>query len=214
MVLTVLPSLEIDSWTYESISNIVKKVLNINKKPLVLIDGVAGSGKTTLAVIIADIINANLVHIDDVCWNADPIHYDAEMLDGIINPWFNGNNVSYKPTGWIKENRIGSIEIDPNKALVIEGMGVCRKTLREIATYSIWLDIESELARNRLVRRDIASGADGGTLESITKFADWWDSLLIPFLIEEKPWKYVNLIVSGSKSDLVSNNFLVHVIRD
>ena len=214
MVLTVLPSLEIDSWIYESLSNIVKRVLNINKKPLVLIDGVAGSGKTTLAVIIADIINANLVHIDDVCWNADPIHYDAEMLDGIINPWFNGNNVSYKPTGWIKENRIGSIEIDPNKALVIEGMGVCRKTLREIATYSIWLDIESELARNRLVRRDIASGADGGTLESITKFADWWDSLLIPFLIEEKPWKYVNLIVSGSKSDLVSNNFLLHVIRD
>jgi len=214
MVLTVLPSLEIDSWTYESLSNIVKRVLNINKKPLVLIDGVAGSGKTTLSVIIADIINANLVHIDDVCWNADPIHYDVEMLDGIINPWFNGNNVSYKPTGWIKENRIGSIEIDPNKALVIEGMGVCRKTLREIATYSIWLDIESELARNRLVRRDIASGADGGTLESITKFADWLDSLLIPFLIEEKPWKYVNLIVSGSKSDLVSNNFLVHVIRD
>ena len=55
MVLTVLPSLEIDSWTYESLSNIVKRVLNINKKPLVLIDGVAGSGKTTLAVIIADI---------------------------------------------------------------------------------------------------------------------------------------------------------------
>jgi len=214
MVLTVLPSLEIDSWTYESLLSIVKKILNINQKPLVLIDGVAGSGKTTLAVIIADIINANLVHIDDVCWNADPIHYDDEMLDGIINPWFNGNNVSYKPTGWIKENRIGSIEIDPNKALVIEGMGVCRKTLREVATYSIWLDIESEFARNRLVRRDIASGADGGTLESITKFADWFDSLLIPFLIEEKPWKYVNLIVSGSESDLVSNNFLVHIIKD
>ena len=93
-------------------------------------------------------------------------------------------------------------------------MGVCRKTLREVATYSIWLDIESEFARNRLVRRDIASGADGGTLESITKFADWFDSLLIPFLIEEKPWKYVNLIVSGSESDLVSNNFLVHIIKD
>ena len=214
MILTALPSLEIDSWTYESLSSIVKKILNINQKPLVLIDGVAGSGKTTLAVIITDIINANLVHTDDVCWNTDPIHYDGEMLDGIINPWLNGNNVSYKPTGWIKENRIGSIEIDPNKALVIEGIGVCRKTLREVGTYSIWLDIELEFARNRLVRRDIASGADGGTLESITKFADWLDSLLIPFLIEEKPWKYVNLIVSGSESDLVSNNFLVHIIKD
>jgi hypothetical protein len=87
-------------------------------------------------------------------------------------------------------------------------MGACRKTLREVATYSIWVDTESELARNRLVQRDIVSGADGGTFESITKFADWWDSLLIPFFIEEKPWKYVDLIVSGSKSDLISNNFV------
>ena len=127
-------------------------------KPLILIDGVAGSGKTTLATKLADIFNANIVNSDDLCWGADPIHWDAEMLTGIVNPWINGNDIAYKPTGWIKENRPGSIDVDSNKALVIEGMGASRKTLRSIATYSIWVDAESEIAWERVVHQDLGNG--------------------------------------------------------
>lgn len=90
-------------------------------------------------------------------------------------------------------------------------MGASRKTLRAIATYSIWVDIEPEAARARVVHRDFANGENGGTIESITDFANWWDSLLIPLLLEEKSWKYVDIIVSGSRSDLISNNLMIHV---
>jgi len=211
MASVMLPSLEIKSWVEKSLHNLIIDISNIVSKPIILIDGVAGSGKSTLAAKIADTLNANLVHIDDICWNADIIHWDSEMIDGIINPWLNKKNIAYKPTGWIKQNRPGSIDVDPNKALIIEGVGASRKTLRAFATYSIWVDTEPEIARNRLVRRDIASGADGGTLESITKFADWWDSMVIPFLLEEEPWKYVDIIISGTHSDLVLNNLMVHV---
>ena len=211
MASIMLPSLEINSWAEKSLENLVIDISNIISKPLILIDGVAGSGKTTFAVKIADILKANLVHTDDVCWNADIIHWDGEMLDGIVNPWLNKKNITYKPSGWIKKNRPGSIDVDPNKALVIEGMGASRKTLRAFATYSIWVDTEPEIARNRVIQRDLSNGEDCGTLESITQFADWWDSLLIPFLLEEKPWRYVDVIVSGAHSDLVSNNFMVHI---
>jgi len=213
MAATMLPSLGINSWTEESLSNLAINISNIVSKPLILIDGVGGSGKTTLAIKMADILNANLVHSDDVCWYTDPIHWDGEMLDGIVNPWFNKKNVAYRPTGWIKENRPGSIDVDPNKALIIEGMGASRKTLRAVATYSIWVDTEPEIARNRVIQRDLADGLNGGTLESVTQFTDWWDSLVIPFLLEEKPWKYVDIIVSGSQSDLVSNNLAIRVLK-
>jgi len=211
MVATIFPSLEINSWTEESLPNLATNILNIASKPLVLIDGIAGSGKTTLSVKIADILNANLVHSDDVGWCADPIHWDGEMLDGIVNPWLNKINVAYRPTGWIKENRPGSIDVDPNKALIIEGMGASRKTLRAIATFSIWVDAEPEIARNRVIQRDIANGENGGTLESVTQFTAWWDSLVVPFLLEEKSWKHVDVIVSGIQSDLVSNRLMVCV---
>jgi len=213
MASTMLPSFEINSWVEKSLQNLVIDISNIVSKPLILIDGVAGSGKTTLALKMADKLKANLVHTDDVCWYADIIHWDGEMLDGIVSPWLNKKNIAYKPTGWIKQNRPGSINVDINKALIIEGTGASRKTLRSFATYSIWVDTEPEIARNRVIQRDLANGEDGGTLESVTQFADWWDSLIIPFLLEEEPWKYVDVIVSGTHSDLVLNNLMVHIPR-
>lgn len=207
----MLPSLKINLWSEESLSNLAVKMSNNVPKPLILIDGAAGSGKTTLAAKLVDILNANLVHTDDVSWCADPIHWDNEMLTEIVNPWLNGKDVAYRPTGWIKENRSGSINVDPNRALIIEGMGASRKTLRVIATYSIWVDTEPKIARERVVQRDLANGENGGTVESITKFANWWDSLLLPLFLEEEPWKYVDVIVNGSQSDLISNSIMIHV---
>lgn len=207
----MLMSLEIDTWEEKSLSDLAIKILGIIPKPLILIDGTGGSGKTTLAARLADLLKANMVSTDDVCWNADPIHWDNEMLNNIVNPWIDGKNVAYKPTGWIKENRSGFIEVDSTKALIIEGMGACRKTLREVATYSIWVDTEPEIARKRIIQRDFTAGKNGGTLESVMEFTDWWDSLIHSFLLEEEPWKYVNIIVSGFQSDLILNNLLIYI---
>lgn len=211
MKLAMLPSLGINEWTEESLSGLAVKITNNVPKPLILIDGAAGSGKTTLAEKLADILNADLVHTDDVSWCADPVHWDGEMLEGIVKPWLNGTDVSYKPTGWIKENRAGSIDVDSNRALIIEGMGAGRKALRENAAYTIWVDTEPKTARERVVQRDLANGENGGTVESVTKFADWWDSLFMPLFLDEEPWKYADIIVNGTECDLLSGNLKIHV---
>lgn len=211
MSITMLPSLEIKSWSEVTLSDLAGKITEIESRPLILIDGAAGSGKTTLAAKLVEKLHANLVHTDDVSWYADPIHWDGEMLTGIITPWSEGKAVAYRPTGWIKEKRSGSIEVDAERALVIEGMGACRKTLREIASYSIWVDARPEMARERVVQRDLANGENGGTVESVTEFADWWDSLLTPMLLKEEAWKYVDVIVNGIQSDISSDKLMVHV---
>jgi hypothetical protein len=132
------------------------------------------------------------------------------MLIGIIQPWLNGKNVSYTPSGWIKKNRIGCIKVDSNKPLIVEGCGACRKTLRDVATYSIWIDTDPKLARERVIKRDLANGENGGTLESVTEATDWFDSIIDPFLAEEKAWTHTNVIISGTQSDLSSGTLLVH----
>lgn len=207
----MLPPLKINSWTNESLSDLAQQIANTASKPLILIDGSAGSGKTTLAVKLAEILTANLVSTDEVSWCADPVQWDGEMLMGIVKPWLNGEDVSYRPTGWVKENRPGAIHADSNKILIIEGMGACRKALRSYASYSIWVDTAPETARARVVERDIARGENGGTVKSVTEFADWWDSLLNPLLLDEKAWKYVDVIVSGSQSDMKSGSLMIHV---
>ncbi|MCL2254808.1 MAG: hypothetical protein FWC09_10225 [Lachnospiraceae bacterium] len=201
----MLKSLGINAWKEETLADLADKILSISSKPLVLIDGKAGAGKTSFAVKLAEFLNANLVASDDVAWWSDPIHWDEEMLNGIIEPWLNGKNAAYTPSGWIKKHRDGFIEVDSGKALIIEGCGTCRKTLRKVANFSIWIDTDSEISRERVINRDIAKGENGGTLESVTEFTDWWESIVDPFLLEEEAWKYADLIVSGSHSDINSD---------
>ena len=208
---TRLPSLGIHTWTEESLDHLAADILEHSARPLILVDGAAGSGKTTLAQKLASALDANLVHTDDVSWNADPIRWDGEMLTGIVTPWKNGTSVAYKPDWCKKEKRPGYIEADADRPLIIEGMGACRKTLRAAAAYSIWVDTEPETARARVVARDLANGENGGTAESVTEFADWWDSLLNPLFLEEEPWNYVDVIVSGSLSDVTAGKLMLHV---
>ena len=211
MTTSKLPSLKIKTWSEQSLTCLTEKIVQHSALPLILIDGAAGSGKTTLALKLAAELQANLVHTDDVCWYSDPIYWDEEMIQGIIKPRSDGEKVAYRPTGWIKKNREGFIELNPDRALIIEGMGACRKRLRDKADYSIWVDTEPDLARSRVVHRDLAKGENGGTIESVTQFADWWDSLLNPFFLEEEPWKYVDVIIQGSQSDLKSNLLKIHI---
>ncbi|MCL2051174.1 MAG: hypothetical protein FWG91_05540 [Lachnospiraceae bacterium] len=208
----MLPSLGITAWKKESITNLTAQILKNAPKPLILIDGNGGSGKTTLAKHFVNALNANLVSTDDICWGIDPVDWDQEMLEGIIYPWLNGEIIAYRPTGWVRENRPGFIGVDAKKPLIIEGMGACRKTLRKLSDYSVWVDTEPEIARKRLIERDLAKGENGGTLESVTKFTDWWDSLLHPFLLEEKPWQYTDIILSGNQPEMVKDDML-HIVK-
>ena len=148
MTSSKLPLLEIKTWSEQSLACLTEEIVQRSALPLILIDGAAGSGKTTLALKLAAELQANLVHTDDVCWYSDPIHWDEEMIQGIIKPRSDGEKVAYRPTGWIKKNREGFIEVNPDRALIIEGMGACRKRLRDKADYSIWVDTEPDLARS------------------------------------------------------------------
>ena len=206
----MLQPLGIETWNEESLSSLTEKILIISSKPLVLIDGKGGSGKTSFAMKLADNLNANLVASDDVAWWSDPIHWDSEMLSGIIQPWLNGENVSYTPSGWIKKNRVGFIEVDSSKPLIVEGSGACRETLRKIANFSVWIETDPNISRERVIQRDLANGENGGTLESVTEFTDHWDSIVDPFLAKEEAWRYADVIVSGTQSDLSSDVFFVH----
>ena len=208
----MLLSLGISKWDELPVSDLMTRIYDISSRPLVLIDGAGGSGKTVLAAKLGRCLDANIVATDDVCWCADPIHWDDEVASEIIMPWLAGKNVSYRPTGWIKEERPGSIDVDPQKPLIIEGMGACRKNLRAFATFSIWVDTEPDVARARVIERDLAKGDNGGTLESVAEFTDWWDSVLEPLFVKEEPWKHADVIINGALSDVDSGKMMVQSV--
>jgi len=99
-----------------------------NSSPCVFaIDGVAGSGKTTLASKLqSDTPGSQVVHMDDLYsgWR-DPLSQELteRVCNEILNPFLQGNEVIYRKFDW-HQNVFGeTMKIAPTKTLFLEGVG-------------------------------------------------------------------------------------------
>ena len=173
-------------------------------RSLVLVDGRSGGGKTTTATRIAALLEAAVVHTDDVAWHLHPTQWADELIAGVIEPWSKGEHVSFRPPGWIAKDRPGSIEVEPSDVLVIEGVGAGRHDLAELAgviepgvgVFAVWVQSDLDEARRRGVARDVVQ--EGRTPEEAEAFWDAWALDEDPFLAAERPWARAGLVVCGT----------------
>lgn len=195
---TMLPPLPLSAGEVVTPQAIARAILARSARPLVLVDGVAGSGKTTLARTLAAVMGAGLVHTDDVAWWLDVLAWDQEMIAGVLDPWRAGRTVRYRPSGWVSKNRAGHVFADGQAPLVVEGMSVIRDTLRPLAGFLIWVETDGQIAHQRVIARDLANGENGGTVQSVTDMTNGWNALVIPFMRKQAAWKHADLIVDGT----------------
>jgi len=197
----MLPPLPLEPTGIASVSEIAQQIMaQIPARSVILIDGVGGSGKSTFAQRLTEALpDASLVATDDIAWWLSPTDWANEILDGVIKPWLKGNDVDYRPPGWIAKGREGSVKASGKNFLVIEGCAAIRKELRDFASYLIWMQTDPELARERLIQRDIRLGRDGGTRESISNFAEEFEVGTVKIQLSNKPWHIANLVVFGDE---------------
>ena len=126
---------------------------------IILIDGPAGSGKTTLSHQLSAELNCQVVHLDD--------HYNGwdealgsgltEVLLQIVENFVNGR-ASVVPTyNWHLAKFEGSKEISAAEILIIEGVGSGQSRIRPFASKLYWVETEPEIGLARVLERD---GAD------------------------------------------------------
>jgi hypothetical protein len=147
-----------------------------------------------------------LVAVDDVSWWLHPLNWADAMLDGVVGPWLAGQNVDYRPPGWVEKGRPGSIKAtaaalgEPGQPvvniLVIEGMAAARSDLASMASYIIWINTDPQVARDRLIARDLELGENGGTLDGVTQFTEAYDATIAPLYARERPWERADLVVN------------------
>ena len=113
-----------------------------NSSPCVFaIDGVAGSGKTTLASKLqSDIPGSQVVHMDDLYsgWN-DPLSegLTKRVIDEILNPFLKGNEVIYRKFDW-HQNVFGELRPKPLnreavKSILEKGYWLTQSVLIEVS---------------------------------------------------------------------------------
>jgi uridine kinase len=118
-------------------------------RPVVLIDGRSGSGKSELANELAAVLGAQLVRLDDVYpgWNGLEVASASVGTDILL-----GNR--WRRWDWATGTRAEWHDLDPRRALIVEGSGALSHANREHATLGVWIELDEPTRKARALARD------------------------------------------------------------
>lgn len=187
-----------EAWRECALDDLVVELTAGTGRIVVAVDGRSGSGKSTLAERLRRVTpGAVLVHTDDLAWHAPMFGWADLARDGVLAPFHQNREVSYRPPAWDEHGRAGSIEVPPDtRVLFLEGVGSSQRTLTAVVDRAVW--VQSDLAESRRLglARDIASGENGDEQQS-REFWEWWESHELAFLRDDRPWERADAVVAG-----------------
>jgi uridine kinase len=129
----------------------------MDKTPqIILIDGPAGSGKTTLALELQSKFNCQVVHLDSIYngWNDALTNTLTVRLQELLNSFLAAKPFDLPIFNWEKRVFDGTRTILPDSALIIEGVGAGQSAIRSYATTIYWVEADDEIGLNRVLERD------------------------------------------------------------
>ncbi len=124
------------------------------KQPVVLIDGRAGAGKTSLAAFLAHEIQTRysvavqLIHMDDLTEGWKGLASASAQVARIIKQG------TWQRYDWISGTLVEHHQIKPGLPLIIEGCGAISKASADLADFRIWVECDDDLRRERAIARD------------------------------------------------------------
>ncbi len=158
---------------------------------VVLIDGPAGSGKTTLAARMGDALGAQILHADDMYegWDGLPGLGDI-LVSRVFEPLARGDGAGFARWDWVASARAEYIGVPSAAVLVIEGVGVAQRKVRAYSSLIIFVDAPWETRLNRGVERDG---------ESMRPEWERWQAAESPFLESEGIRESAHAYVDGTR---------------
>jgi uridine kinase len=145
-----------------NLSELVDKVNESSKKcgqtKIIVIDGPAGSGKTTLAKSLSRLLkNCPIIHMDEIYdgWeNALSPKTSQDLVEWVINPLLESRSIEFVKYDWYLEKRIEKVVINLPKVLIIEGVGSSSFEISKHASLKLWIEVNKETGINRVLTRD------------------------------------------------------------
>lgn len=127
---------------------------------VIAIDGRAGAGKTTLANELALALSLHrdvtVVHLDEIYagWDMALTHTLTDSLSYILER-VAANKVATVPIwDWHLGEFHSDREISPCDLIIFEGVGSAQQVVREMATATIWIDVDRQTGLERVLDRD------------------------------------------------------------
>ncbi|MFV0253129.1 MAG: uridine kinase [Beutenbergiaceae bacterium] len=125
---------------------------------VVLIDGPAGSGKTSLAAALASAVraagaDADIVHMDDLYDGWDGLAAGADAVTGLLRAIAAGRPGRYQRYDWDRAEFVEWVELAPVDLLIVEGVGSTSLEHLDLVSALVWV---AEAAPAERLRRGLA----------------------------------------------------------
>jgi gluconate kinase len=168
----------------ETVAELAARAAASGTRPVVLIDGRSGAGKTTLAQELAPMLGAQLVSLDDLYpgWGgleAGSTVVAETVLRDVDPGWRRWDWASERPAEWHP--------VDSSAPIVIEGCGALSRANRALATFGIWVDVPAAERRRRALEREPGFAPHWGE----------WATQERAFAAREHPRSLADVIVTG-----------------
>ncbi|MCI6410508.1 MULTISPECIES: AAA family ATPase [Schaalia] len=166
----------------------------VSATPLVLIDGLSGSGKSSLAAGLAESLQERIgggwrVLGPDLWFPGwDGLRAAQPMTARLLRALRAGRSGAYRPWDWGLSRELPPVEVAPGTPTILEGCGVITPETRPLADLAIWV----EAVGGGALRRARALERDG---ESYRPWWDRWEAQDLARLADDRPRELADAIV-------------------
>ena len=154
---------------------------------IVAVDGPGGSGKSSLARLLAAELGAPVVHTDDFASWDEPVDWWPRLLEQALVPLAAGQAARFVPSSWDGEPR-AELVVEPVEFVVLEGVSASRAAFRPYLAYAIWVETPPEVRLGRGLERD------GESARGL--WAGWMDAENA-YVERERPAEHADRVVRG-----------------
>ena len=172
-------------------SQVLELIDRGNQTPIVLIDGKAGSGKSTFAESLQQQLFRDgesaprVIHMDNIFEGWDGLALGSDyMVRFILQPLARRETASWQDWSWVKNQRSSWLEFSGGTPLIVEGCGSLTERSKEHADICIWLEASEEVRRERWIQRE----------RHLEKF-DFWAAQELDFYAREKSQSLADLVI-------------------
>jgi len=172
-------------------SQVLELIDRGNQTPIILIDGRAGSGKSTFAESLQQQLfrdgesTPRVIHMDNIFEGWDGLALGSDyMVRFILQPLARRETASWQDWSWVKNQRSSWREFSGGTPLIVEGCGSLTERSKEHADISIWLEASEETRRARWIQRE----------RHLEKF-DFWAAQELDFYAREKSQSLADLVI-------------------
>ncbi len=190
---------------HQAIAAITKQVVSLvdkNPTPIVLIDGRAASGKSSLAAALKNQLfkeleqAPRLVHMDDLYPGWEGLVAGSHYLNQqILQPLKQGKTASWQLWDWEQAQRgrsdepgNGWREFAGGTPLIVEGCGSLSRVSSGLADYRVWIETEKQVRHQRWLDRDG---------EKFNEFWHIWAAQEDEFYQQEKSLQLADLVIEN-----------------